>query len=115
MGYASDQVPPRPGEAIVAKSDSLPTILAIGVLAYVGETIGHELLGHGGVCLLDGGRITALEPLWMRCSVQTIPMVVAGPAFNFAVGGLCAAILKLRRRSDAIGYFLWLSCAFNLL
>src|SRR5580693_7728641 len=101
--------------ASVAEGDSLPTILAIGVLAYVGETVGHELLGHGGVCLLDGGRITALAPLWMRCSVHTIPMVVAGPAFNFAVGGLCAAILKLQDRSDTLGYFLWLSCSFNLL
>ena len=101
--------------ASVAQGDSMPTILAIGVLAYVGETVGHELLGHGGVCLLDGGRITALAPLWMRCSVHTIPMVVAGPAFNFAVGGFCAAILRLRVRSDALGYFLWLSCGFNLL
>jgi len=99
----------------VARSDSLPTILAIGVLAFVGETVGHELLGHGGVCLLDGGRVTALAPLWMRCSVHTIPMVVAGPAFNFAIGGVCAALLHLRGRSDTLGYFLWLSCGFNLL
>jgi len=99
----------------VAEGDNLPTLLAIGVLAYVGETVGHELLGHGSVCILDGGRITALAPLWMRCSVHTIPMVVAGPAFNFAIGGVCAAILKLRDRSDTLGYFLWLSCGFNLL
>jgi hypothetical protein len=65
--------------------------------------------------MLDGGHLTALAPLWMRCSVHTIPMVIAGPAFNFVAGGLCAAILRLRKRSDTLGYFLWLSCGFNLL
>ena len=99
----------------MAQRDSLPMVLAIGVIAYVGETVGHELLGHGSVCMLDGGHLTALAPLWMRCSVHTIPMVIAGPAFNFVAGGLCAAILRLRKRSDTLGYFLWLSCGFNLL
>lgn len=104
-----------PEQATVAEGDNLPTVLAIGVIAYVGETVGHELLGHGAVCMFDGGSITALAPLWMRCSVNTIPMVVAGPAFNFIVGGLCATILELRSRSDTLGYFFWLSCAFNVL
>ena len=99
----------------MAQGDNLPTVLAIGVIAYVGETMGHELLGHGSVCILDGGHVTALAPLWMWCSVHTIAMVIAGPAFNFVVGGLCAAMLNMRNRSDTLGYFLWLSCGFNLL
>jgi hypothetical protein len=99
----------------VAPADHLPTVLSIGVIAYVAETVGHELVGHGGACILAGGHITALAPLWMRCSTQTIPMVIAGPAFNFVFGGFCAAILMLRDRSDTLGYFLWLSCGFNLL
>ena len=99
----------------MAQRDNLPTILAIGVVAYVSETLGHELLGHGGMCLLQGGRITALAPLWMRCSISTLPMVIAGPAFNLLAGGLCAAVLSPRRRSDTLGYALWLTCAFNLL
>ncbi|HEY5409183.1 MAG TPA: hypothetical protein VIJ94_00525, partial [Caulobacteraceae bacterium] len=99
----------------MTQGDNLPTVLAIGVIAYVAETVGHEFLGHGSVCIINGGHITALAPLWMRCSVHTIPMVIAGPAFNFVVGGFCAAILRLRKRSDTLGYFLWLSCGFNLL
>ncbi len=99
----------------MVQDDNLPTILAIGAIAYVGETVGHEFLGHGSMCVLDGGHITALAPLWMWCSVHTVPMVAAGPAFNFVAGGLCAAILSLRKRSDTLGYFLWLSCGFNLL
>jgi hypothetical protein len=89
--------------------------MGIGVLAYVGETVGHELLGHGSVCVLGGGRITALAPLFMRCSNHTIPMVVAGPAFNFLAAGGCALALRARARVDILSYFLWLSCGFNLL
>jgi hypothetical protein len=98
-----------------AVPDDLWTIAALGALAYVGETLGHELIGHGSACILSGGRITALAPLWMRCSVQTIPMVAAGPIFNFIAAGLFAAAARWRRRSDTRSYFLWLSCSFNLL
>ena len=99
----------------MAQDDNLLTVLAIGVIAYVGETVGHEFLGHGSMCMLGGGHITALAPLWMQCSVHTTSMVAAGPALNFVAGGLCAAILRMRKRSDLLGYLLWLSCAFNLL
>ena len=91
------------------------TIAAIGVLAYIAETVGHELIGHGGVCVLGGNRITALAPLWMRCSVQTIPMVAAGPLFNFLAAALLAVALRVRACAGPVGYFLWLTCAFNVL
>jgi hypothetical protein len=88
---------------------------AIGLIAYAGETIGHELIGHGGVCALSGGQVTTLAPLWMHCSVQTIPMVAAGPLFNFVAAAFFAAVLRWRRGSDAWSYFFWLSASFNLL
>ena len=96
-------------------SDSLWTLAAIGLLAYAGETVGHELIGHGGACLLSGGRVTGLAPLWMNCSVQTVPMVAAGPLFNFIAAACFAAVLRWRRASDAWSYFFWLSASFNLL
>jgi hypothetical protein len=96
-------------------SDSFWTMAAIGLLAYAGETVGHELVGHGGACVLSGGQVTALAPLWMRCSVQTIPMVAAGPLFNFIAAALFSAVLLWRRRGDAWSYFFWLSASFNLL
>jgi hypothetical protein len=95
--------------------DSALMLIALGALAYICETVGHEALGHGGVCLLTGGRITALAPLWMHCSVQTRVMVVSGPAFNFALGAACAVAVNLRRRLSALDLFLWLCSSFNLL
>lgn len=97
------------------RRDSILTLMAVGVLAYVGETPGHEALGHGGACLATGGGITALAPLWMRCSVQTPVMVLAGPGWNAVAALVFAAWVAGRSRLGATGLFLWLSCAFNAL
>lgn len=99
----------------MSKADSVATLMGLGALAYIGETVGHELLGHGSGCLLSGGAITALAPLFMRCTTHTIPMVVAGPAFNFLAAGLCVLVLRMRAQVDILSYVLWLSCGFNLL
>lgn len=96
-------------------SESTLTVMAIGVVAYAGQTIGHELLGHGGVCLLNGGQIIALNPLWMRCSIQSTEMVAAGPGFNLVAACAFGFVTTLPQRSVALWFFSWLSCAFNLL
>jgi len=96
------------------KDDPL-TLAAAGVLAYVTETIGHELVGHGGACLASGGHVTALAPLWMRCSVVTPSMVLGGPLFNFIVAAGAAALLMRRRQASAFSYLLWLAFIFNFL
>ena len=98
-----------------APRDNIATTVALGVLAYICETVGHEVVGHGSVCLLTGGRITAVAPLWMHCSVETPVMVLAGPLFNLIFGGACALAVRAWPRAGALSLFLWLSCAFNLL
>ena len=62
--------------------DDLPTLLALGVLAYTLETMIHELAGHGGVCLIQGHKLLLVTPLWMRCDVVSPLMVAAGPVAN---------------------------------
>src|SRR5262249_10178329 len=92
------------------------SIAALGLLAYVAETLLHELGGHGSVCLVSGGQIVLLAPLYMRCSVETVAIVAAGPAANFLVGLLCLVVLSMpARRAGAFRYFLWLSLCFNWL
>jgi len=113
---AAAGVPPHAGPAANARiADDRATLAALGVIAYVSETLGHEAIGHGGLCLLHGGRISALAPLWMRCSVQSLAMVAAGPILNLVMAALCAVVLMLRRRSDTLSYLVWLCCAFNAL
>jgi hypothetical protein len=107
---------PSTRAASVAAQAHAPTLAALGIVAYVAETMLHEAAGHGGACLATGGRIDLLAPLFMRCSVVSPVMVAAGPALNLLAGLL--AWLALRRRDGAFGstgYFLWLTLAFNWL
>ena len=95
---------------------NLLSLAALGVLAYVAETLVHEAVGHGGVCLASGGALTLLAPLYMRCSVVTAAMIVAGPAANAVTGLLCLIALQAPSlRNGAFRFFLWLSFVFNWL
>jgi hypothetical protein len=97
-------------------SDDLATTLAIGVAASVAQFVIHELVGHGSACLMVGGRILAVAPLWMRCSADHRLMVLAGPMANLAAGAVCWAILRASPpRTAAVRLFLWLSIAFQWL
>lgn len=111
---AVDGADPRP-QAAPGEASAL-TLAALGIVAFVAETMLHEAGGHGAVCLSTGGDITLLTPLYMRCSVVTLPMVAAGPAMNLLCGGLAwLALRPLPARVGARHFFLWLSLAFNWL
>ena len=97
-------------------SDDLATALAIGVIASVAQFVVHEIVGHGAACVLVGGRILAVAPLWMRCSVDDRLMVLAGPMANLVAGAVCWAVLRaFAPRSAGLRLFLWLSVAFQWL
>lgn len=98
------------------ESDDLATTVAIGVIAALAQFVVHEVVGHGSACVLLGGRILAIAPLWMRCSIDPRLMVLAGPVANLAAGAVCWAILRgAPPRSAAVRLFLWLSVAFQWL
>lgn len=87
-GATGEMGAPAPAAPSAAEGgrDSGLAILAIGILAYVGETMLHEAVGHGGLCLATGGRVTLLDPLGMRCSVVAPAMVSGAAGFgNWAV------------------------------
>jgi hypothetical protein len=101
---------------MTTKRDDLATTLAIGTLCSIAQFVVHEVLGHGSACLLLGGRILAVAPLWMQCSVPDRTMVLAGPAANVVAGALCWTILRWRPPAAAsLRLFLWLSIAFQWL
>jgi hypothetical protein len=97
-------------------SDDLPTTVAIGITASLAQFVVHEVVGHGSVCVLLGGQILSVAPLWMRCSAVHRLMVLAGPMANLAAGALCWAILRAAPPRPATArLFLWLSIAFQWL
>jgi hypothetical protein len=98
------------------RDDDAWTLAGVGVVASVAQTLGHEALGHGTACLLQGGAVTLLAPLWMRCSVTSPALVAAGPAANGLLGLLALALLRGRPPARLTWrLWLWWSLAFNWL
>ena len=93
-----------------------PTLVAIALVSYVIADIVHEALGHGGACLLSGGKAVALSTVHFECSISTRFISAAGTCANLIAGGLCWTLLRiLSRGPDRLRYFLWLSMTVNLL
>lgn len=76
---------------------NLPMVGAISVLAMCIVTVAHEALGHGGACLMLGGRVEWLSSAVFRCSISSPIIDGAGPAANLLVVAL--AWIAIRRVS----------------
>ena len=86
--FEGDQTVSEPSPVSRSSRDDLPTVLALGLLAAVMTTTAHEAVGHGGFCLLHGGRITQLTSVYFQCKPGMDGVALAGP-----VGNLTAALL----------------------
>jgi len=100
-----------------AQSDDLLTLTSIGVCAFVACDLGHEMLGHGGVCLVTGGRAASFSTVHFQCFGGFQSLITAsGILFNLVTGMI--AYLLLRRMHAAniyLRYFVWLFALFSLL
>ncbi|HSM97283.1 MAG TPA: hypothetical protein VLT91_14665, partial [Rhizomicrobium sp.] len=67
-------------------SNDTLTVAALALIAMCAVTFAHEALGHGGLCLLLGGRIDLLSSSIFRCSLRSGWIDAAGPAANLVVG-----------------------------
>lgn len=75
----------------------------------------HEAVGHGGMCLALGGRVTLLTSVYFRCSNGGPLIDAAGPLMSLAVGATCWIALRLWPSLPANGrLFLVFAMAFNL-
>jgi hypothetical protein len=62
------------------------TLIAIGTISYVIADIAHEAIGHGGVCLLTGGKIALLTSVYFRSEVHSFITDTFGPLANLVTG-----------------------------
>lgn len=100
----------------------LLTIVAIALLAYVIGDVLHEAVGHGGACLLVGGKPLVLSTVHFECDSHAVGawgvgfIAAGGTLVNLCAGAL--AVLARRRAvsaSGALTWLLWLLMAVNLL
>jgi hypothetical protein len=97
----------------------LPTITAIAVVAWASVTVIHEVVGHGGACLLVGGSPLGVSTTEMRCGDvvgwQYKVVVAAGSIANVIAALCCLALLRVSAHTASTWrYFLWLFITANL-
>jgi hypothetical protein len=86
------------------------------VVAYILANVVHEGLGHGGACLITGGRPLLVTTVNLDCSVDNRLVTAGGSLMNAAAAGLFFLIGRsARRTSPHLKYFAWLSMTVNLL
>ncbi len=109
--------PPRAGAVL----DST-TVIAIALVAYGLTNLIHEGAGHGGACLLVGGRPQMLNAVFFQCDETGLApaairiIAAAGAILNVVVAaGLMALRRSAARWTASAQYFRWLLVALNLL
>jgi hypothetical protein len=93
-----------------------PTIAAIAVVIYAAGAVIHEGIGHGGACLVTGGRMAGMSGVHFECDGDGIVVAAGGTLMNIVAGLLLFAAL---RRTPAgrphLRYALWLGMTVNLM
>jgi hypothetical protein len=94
----------------------VPTIIAIAIVAYILADVLHEGVGHGGVCILTGGKPLVLSTVHFDCGGESRWVAAGGTLVNLAAGAVSLGLLQLTRDASAhVRYFLWLFMTVNLL
>lgn len=111
MQQAMAEAPIQPE---MAPSDAV-TIIAIAVAAYALATFLHEEVGHGGTCLLTGGRIISMSTVALECSNENHLVIAAGSIMNVLTGAVCFVLGRMTpAKASALRFFFWLTMAVSL-
>lgn len=106
-------------EGAAAPSLDLLSLVAVSVLCYLIPDQLHELLGHGGACLLVGGHFQAVSSVAMDCrrvsGLASRIVDAGGCVVNLLAAALLVPGMRLARRSRPwLRYFLWLLFTANV-
>ncbi len=69
----------------MSRTASVLTLIAIACAAYAVADLAHETLGHGGACLVSGGKALLIDTTFEDCSVHSRWIDGAGPLTGIAV------------------------------
>jgi hypothetical protein len=97
----------------------IPTLVAIATVSWVAVTVVHEVVGHGGACVLVGGDLRAASTTEVWCDQVdgwSYRLVVAAGSTANLFAALCvlAVLSSGLRLSPATRYFAWLFVGTNL-
>jgi hypothetical protein len=95
------------------QTDTL-TVASIGIVVYIVGNILHEGLGHGGACLLTGGKPLLVTAVSMDCSAENRLVIAGGSLMNVLAAAVFFFFTRLAK-SPHWKYFAWLAMTVNLL
>jgi hypothetical protein len=90
------------------------TLAAIAAVAFIAACVAHEAIGHGGMCLAEGGRVTLLTSVYFHCTNGGPLTDAAGPLMNLIVGAAYWLLARDRPQASQSRLFFVLAMAFNL-
>ena len=97
------------------------TVIAVSALAFIASNVLHEGLGHGGACLLVGGKPLSLTAVYFDhdsaglSDLQSRFIAAGGPIVNLITG--LAGLIALRGMKGVPGpgrYLVWLVTTLGL-
>jgi hypothetical protein len=105
---------------------SLPdiaTVTAIALVAYAVSNVLHEAVGHGGACIVLGGKPVVLSSLHFECNDEAMSALArrggdaGGTIVNFFAAAIGLAAFKSTNPASRphTAYFLWIFTTLNLL
>jgi len=97
-----------------SRTRSYSTLGAIAAVAFIAACVAHEVIGHGGMCLAVGGRVTLLTSVYFQCTNGGPITDAAGPLMNLIVGTACWLLARQRPPASLSRLFFVLAMAFNL-
>jgi hypothetical protein len=84
-------------------------------MSYIIADIAHEAIGHGGACLIAGGKITMLTSVYFRSETHSFITDAFGPLTNLVIGLLLWTLLRRANHFKAYTQLLLLhTMTFNL-
>jgi hypothetical protein len=99
-----------------------PTLAAIAVVAFAMANVVHEGVGHGGACLIAGGRALELSAIHFDGDLTGLAaaarkwVAAGGTLANLTLGLLAWVALRASRGAPGPAwFFVWLSMTVNLL
>jgi hypothetical protein len=91
------------------------TLIAAGILSYIIADIIHEVIGHAGICLLMGQKITLLSSVYFRSEPGSFVTDLGGPAANLLIGlAIFFFLKKVKRFTIVTAFFPMTVMSYNL-
>lgn len=94
------------------RQHDLLTVIAITIVATPITDLLHELVGHGGACVLSGFHPLVVSSVHFECSMDS-HLVSAGGTLVNLIAGTGFLFLARKMRSPRMRFFLWLMMTFN--